>query len=509
MKVPPSWSATASLFALVILSLHHSVHSKVAKNLRNVSPLEALPAKKLIQMPLIPHHVRIKDTDYSVQGDDEEGRGRRRRRRLDRPDTNWTSPHGENGETDPFGYSIDALYQGYGTHYVDLWVGTPPQRQTVIVDTGSSVTAFPCQDCNNCGVGYHIDQYFQEDLSATFKEVSCESCFLSQCVNGALCELSVSYQEGSSWMAFEALDKVYTGGPHDEALEDSKDAFEMHFGCQTHLTGLFKTQLADGIMGMEMSSSSYWNQLFDANVMESEQFSLCFSRAPLASKEGTLAGAMTLGGTDGRLHKTKMVYAAQSNVKGWFIVKIKNIFLRSGGGESVESTNLDAKTLRVELTPESLNNGDVIVDSGTTDTYLTTRLAVPFNEQWKKIVGARFNNSPQSLTEEEVLQLPTILFQLEATANEDPTSEGLAGSLDDKNPYDIIVAMPPTHYMEYSAKEEKYTARIYFDEGRGGVLGANFMMGHEIFFDVEGQRLGFSESSCDFATVAAVETSGR
>jgi len=26
------------------------------------------------------------------------------------------------------------LYQGYGTHYVDLWVGTPvPQRQTLIV----------------------------------------------------------------------------------------------------------------------------------------------------------------------------------------------------------------------------------------------------------------------------------------------------------------------------------------------------------------------------------------
>lgn len=32
---------------------------------------------------------------------------------------------------------VSELFQGYGTHYVDLWVGTPPQRQTVIVDTGS------------------------------------------------------------------------------------------------------------------------------------------------------------------------------------------------------------------------------------------------------------------------------------------------------------------------------------------------------------------------------------
>jgi hypothetical protein len=40
-------------------------------------------------------------------------------------------------------YEIGALYQGYGTHYVDLWVGSPvPQRQTVIVNTGSSITSF-------------------------------------------------------------------------------------------------------------------------------------------------------------------------------------------------------------------------------------------------------------------------------------------------------------------------------------------------------------------------------
>jgi hypothetical protein len=36
------------------------------------------------------------------------------------------------------------LSQGYGTHYVHLWVGSPiPQRQSVIVDTGSHFTGFP------------------------------------------------------------------------------------------------------------------------------------------------------------------------------------------------------------------------------------------------------------------------------------------------------------------------------------------------------------------------------
>jgi len=37
------------------------------------------------------------------------------------------------------------LFQGMGTHYADVWVGTPPQRKSVIVDTGSHYTAFPCK----------------------------------------------------------------------------------------------------------------------------------------------------------------------------------------------------------------------------------------------------------------------------------------------------------------------------------------------------------------------------
>ena len=42
------------------------------------------------------------------------------------------------------------LFQGMGVHYSYLWVGTPPQRVSVIIDTGSHHTAFPCVGCK-CG----------------------------------------------------------------------------------------------------------------------------------------------------------------------------------------------------------------------------------------------------------------------------------------------------------------------------------------------------------------------
>jgi hypothetical protein len=46
--------------------------------------------------------------------------------------------------------SSSPLFQGMGTHYSFLWVGTPPQRVSVIMDTGSHHTAFPCTGCK-CG----------------------------------------------------------------------------------------------------------------------------------------------------------------------------------------------------------------------------------------------------------------------------------------------------------------------------------------------------------------------
>lgn len=43
------------------------------------------------------------------------------------------------------------LFEGMGTHYAFLYIGTPKkQRISVIVDTGSHHTAFPCVGCN-CG----------------------------------------------------------------------------------------------------------------------------------------------------------------------------------------------------------------------------------------------------------------------------------------------------------------------------------------------------------------------
>jgi hypothetical protein len=263
-----------------------------------------------------------------------------------------------------------------------------------------------------------------------------------------------------------------------------------------------------------MSSSSLWEQAHSSGAIHNKAFSLCFSRQPVASKEGTGAGVMTLGGSDPRLHTTQMVHANQPNDSGWFTVRIRAVYLRTGGGESVLSGSEEAKVEKVlGITEDNLNGGGgVIVDSGTTDTYLTSRLAGPFKAAWGKITegGSWDGETPVKLTDEELLAMPTILVQLQGWdgGNHDPMAQGLAGAVDPAHPEDILVAVPPTHYMEYSPKSQKYTPRFYFSESHGGVLGANFMMGHDIYFDVDNNSVGFAESECDFQDVADTETSG-
>ena len=109
------------------------------------------------------------------------------------------------------------------------------------------------------------------------------------------------------------------------------------------------------------------------------------------------------------------------------------------------------------------------------------------------------------LTEEKLNNLPTILIQFEGNIdlnsllNSDPSNvPGLAGNLDPNNPYDIIVAIPPSHYMNGNTNFG-YVARFYVDEmGYTATIGANTMMGHDVLFDVEEGALGFAESHCDY-----------
>lgn len=458
----------------------------MARSIERPGPLRRIKTKEkppeLVSCQLLPHH-------HVTQ-----------RRRL------------EAGE--PADDLIDPLYQGHGTHYVDLWVGCPPQRQTVIIDTGSSQTAFPCTGCDNCGASSHTDGLFRQAESTCYREVTCEEgCEPGQCRNHTTtgkpyCHMSAHYVEGSSWQATKSVDKAYTGGNHlaVDWKEEDETGFDFRFGCQTSLQGQFITQLEDGIMGLSMDSPSYWSQMHEAGRLKAFQFSLCFTKAPTATREGTGAGAMIMGGTDTRLHTTPMVYATQmSTGTEFYSLQLEKMYLRMGGGESVLSDSDDAVRHTVVIKPDDLNSGGLIVDSGTSTTLLTEKLLVPFKAVWKRVTGQDYNEDFLEVTHEQLMALPTIIFQFT------PWSEGNNASLpgitgetfDGAHPNSILVAFPPSHYFSYLPARGTYVSHVFFrvKKGKTQTLGANFLMGKDVHFDLEKNRIGFSESKCDYSTL--------
>ena len=122
----------------------------------------------------------------------------------------------------PLDAEITPLYPGYGTHFSYVYVGTPPQRQSVIIDTGSHYTAFPCTGCSQCG--QHTDAYWDMKNSSTMVIPKC---------NNQPCVISQSYSEGSSWKAIKVVDKLWVGGLVDTDVAGAYDyTVDFLFGCQ-------------------------------------------------------------------------------------------------------------------------------------------------------------------------------------------------------------------------------------------------------------------------------------
>ena len=169
-----------------------------------------------------------------------------------------------------------------GRTHRHLWVGTPPQKTSVIVDTGSHYAAWVCEGCWGCGS--HESDPFKTSASSTYEEL--------------VGSMSQAYEEGSQWSAKKARDYVslgdvdgtVTGYATSEggwleggAVTDNFGApglprAKITFGCINHQTRLFVTQTANGILGMDnVGSESFLSAFKAAGAIDELSFSLCYA----------------------------------------------------------------------------------------------------------------------------------------------------------------------------------------------------------------------------------------
>ena len=343
-----------------------------------------------------------------------------------------------------------------------------------------------------------LNRLFDPSASQTFHYLTCQECVKGACHPRAdACHLKASYREGSGWKAREAQDVCQVGDSATTTTTTSTSTtttstspfqFLLQFGCQTSLQGAFATQLEDGILGMENKDGTLWRQMHDAGVLQHRGFALCFGHGPRTEQQ---AGILTLGGWDDRYHDTTMVYtrglpATMNSV--YFGVQLRKIYLNKAS-QYIRLKNVSAA---------AMNENPIVVDSGATETYLTKAIKPAFQEAWKQLSGGSTFRSKEGLA--SIDHLPTLLLQLKGDydRNKDmPRNHPLlAGSLDPKHYYDVLVAIPPSHLYEYFPDYQKYYPRFHFDAGTDNAFGSSTMLGHDIYFEEE--RIGWARSSCDY-----------
>jgi hypothetical protein len=219
---------------------------------------------------------------------------------------------------------------------------------------------------------------------------------------------------------------------------------------------------------------------------------------------------------------------------GWFTVFVQAIYVARNGGNAFLFDTPESTTgiVRIDVDHTKINSGrGVIVDSGTTDTYINSSVRPAFAKLWKQVTGMDYTHGPIYLTQSQLKRLPTILIQMHGTTTSSSSATttinhgggpdssstipslysnknlspvmGQVGYLDEDRWNDVLLAIPATSYMEYSTRLKVYTSRLFFTETRGGVLGASAMQGHNVLFDWQHGRIGFARSSCEYDLIAS------
>ncbi|CAI9282851.1 unnamed protein product [Lactuca saligna] len=230
----------------------------------------------------------------------------------------------------------DLLLNGYYT--TRLWIGSPPQRFALIVDTGSTVTYVPCATCEQCGK--HQDPKFDPESSTTYKPVECNiDCTCDN--NKEQCIYERQYAEMSSSSGVLGEDIISFGNQSD--LQPQRAVF----GCENRETGDLYSQHADGIMGLGRGDLSIVDQLVDGGVI-SDSFSLCYGGMDVGG------GAMVLGGIS---PPEDMVYTHSDPVRSPYY--------------NIELKELHVAGKRLPLNPSVFDGKHgTVLDSGTTYAYL-------------------------------------------------------------------------------------------------------------------------------------------
>eukprot|EP00890_Picochlorum_soloecismus_P005382 jgi/Picsp_1/5845/NSC_03204-R1_pepsin-type aspartyl protease len=332
---------------------------------------------------------------------------------------------------------LHGAVKDFGYFYSSLYIGTPPKKFSVIVDTGSTMTYVPCSTCGQACGPNHQDSAF--DPGASTK------------------------QSSSSGILLQDVMSIHDGG----------DLLPITFGCETRETGEIFKQRADGLFGLGNSDVSVVNQLVKTGEID-DTFSLCFG---LVEGDGVLLLGDSPASREINLTYTRMIESPSQPF--YYTIQMTGILVEGSG-------------LPIPSRVFSLGYSTVL-DSGTTFTYIPTEAFKIFarsvndhalkkglfvvpgpDPQFEDVCfgGAPEHNDLQGLYK----VFPKVSLQFDGG---------------------VTLELSPLNYLfVHTFNSGKYCLGV-FDNGKAGtLLGGITFRNILVNYDRRNRRIGFGQASC-------------
>ncbi|KAL6626861.1 hypothetical protein ACP70R_030587 [Stipagrostis hirtigluma subsp. patula] len=248
-------------------------------------------------------------------------------------------------------------------------VGTPPTRMLAIADTGSDLVWFKCGN----GSDDDGDRRTTADGAAAPAppaSAACGALNQASCDAASNCRYQYSYGDGSRTIGLLSTETFSFDDGGAAARRVSVP--HVNFGCSTYTAGAFRS---DGRVGLGGGAFSLVSQLGAATSF-GRRFSYCLVPSSAANSSSTLSFGANANVSEPGAAATPLV---PSDVEAYYTVVLESVEI---GGRTVAA-----------------QRSRIIVDSGTTLTYLDQALLRPLVEELERRVTLPRAQSPEKLLE--------------------------------------------------------------------------------------------------------------
>ncbi|KAG8391387.1 hypothetical protein BUALT_Bualt01G0182400 [Buddleja alternifolia] len=260
-----------------------------------------------------------------------------------------------------------------GEYLMKYSIGTPPVQSLAIADTGSDTIWTQCQPCVKC-----FKQklpFFKPKNSSTYKKIPCSSVSCSSLSDTSCsrnkkdCLYDDAYGDGSNTSGELATDTITLGSTRGKKANSFRNII---FGCGFRNGGIFDGG-ESGIVGLGGGKASLVRQL---SPFVKGKFSYCLMPLSKAS------------------NSSKLNFGANAVVSGKGVVSTPLVSKKPETFYSLTLEGISVGNQRLGFN-DSGEEGNIIIDSGTTLTLLPEDLYDKLENVFKKLIKLKRIKDPQ------------------------------------------------------------------------------------------------------------------